>query len=163
MALSTMSMQLQMADIKDAPGQKVAHRRTRRRPAARSRTPLRSRPANYGYDITYASDCSGLDGGAAALKQMDISFRHAFASEKNSVYRAITAASHPDVEMIYNDMRDRPRDQLQDRHGHIDIYCAGFPRQSFAPNGNKHGTSVEDGALVWEVVRTIDALRPTAF
>ncbi|CAK0892262.1 unnamed protein product [Prorocentrum cordatum] len=120
-------------------------------------------PANYGYDITYASDCSGLDGGAAALKQMDISFRHAFASEKNSVYRAITAASHPDVEMIYNDMRDRPRDQLQDRHGHIDIYCAGFPCQSFAPNGNKHGTSVEDGALVWEVVRTIDALRPTAF
>ena len=70
-----------------------------RRPAAAARAqrsrspPLLTRPSARAanFDITYASDCSGLDGGAVALKQMGVTFRHAFASEKN----ASAVQSHP--------------------------------------------------------------------
>ena len=126
--------------------------------------PLLAGPAPSG-DIGYASDCSGLDAGAFALRKLVTSFRHYFASEFEPSYRAILQATHSDVGTIYRDVSKRGDEELGPYQGQDTIYTSGFPCQPFAKSGAQqgHADHAGRGMLAFYVVMTIAKLLPDMF
>ena len=124
----------------------------RRRQIPRSLVPARR--------IRYGSDCSGYDAAAIALKYLRVPHQHCFASEKNSRYRRVLAATH-EIDRIDVDITTRSFDSLP----HVDIYTAGFPCTPFSGMGTRDGPDAADGSglLGLFIVMTIRFVRPAGF
>lgn len=61
---------------------------------------------------------------------------------------------------IYEDVRLLDGDELQARHGRIDVICGGYPCQPFSTAGKRKGK--DDDRHLWpEVNRLLVAIRPT--
>ena len=113
--------------------------------------------------ISYASDCSGLDAGAVALKSL-VAFRHAWASEVNPHYRDILQATHPDVARLFHDVSQRSEEALEPHVGDITVYTAGFPCVSFSKAGAQQGHhDPSTGMLSFYVVMTVCTVLPDMF
>ena len=114
--------------------------------------------------VGYASDCSGLDGGAFALQRLT-DFRHHFASEVNKAYRAILSATHPGINTIFTDMTSRDTGLLEPFIGRTTIYTSGFPCPVYSRHGKQrgHADPSGDGMMIFHVVLAIGKLRPDFF
>ncbi len=114
--------------------------------------------------VQYGSDCSGLDGGAFALRYNGTRFGHRFGSELNKSYRNVFAANHPDCGSVFGDITERDFQSFHQYAG-VNVYTAGFPCQPFSPAG--HGLGQRDsegrGLVVWWVIMTISIILPWAF
>ena len=117
--------------------------------------------------LSYASDCSGLDGGALALKSLGLQFQHLWASEVNANYRTILEKTHPECATVYPNVCERlpsaldfvaRRDPEQ-----LLIYMAGFPCQPYSPSGARRGALDSRSRPLWAVLLAIDSARPDVF
>jgi len=132
---------------------------------ADSQPPSRSKPAQWG-DLWYASDCSGLDAAAIALRR-STSFRHWFGSEIKDSYRKVFIAIHPECEHVFQDMQARCLDSLvAERKAHPTnplVYTSGFPCQPYSKEGLGRGMGDSRAPVVWSVLLTISLLMPDIF
>jgi DNA-cytosine methyltransferase len=114
--------------------------------------------------IGYASDCSGLDAGAFALRHIT-PFKHHFASEVDPVYKRILMATQPHVNTVFDDVVARDPQQLEMFVGRVTIYTAGFPCPTYSKQGNRQGVDDPSGAglVVFYVALTIGKLVPDIF
>ena len=114
--------------------------------------------------LNYASDCSGLDAGAFALKYIHPRFQHVWASEVDPSYRSILRATHPEVATVYHDIAQRPDDALDPHVGNITVYTSGFPCVSFSKAGSQQGHKDPDNGLIsFYVAVTICKVLPDMF
>ena len=120
-------------------------------------------------NLWYASDFSGLDGGAAAMHELGVPFRHWFGSEVDGPFRAVNEALHPDCEKLYKSVQDRT-DALAalaaERRQHPErrlVYTAGFPCVSFSPCGKRLGDKCAEGILVYHSIAAIGHLLPDVY
>ena len=132
---------------------------------ADSQPPSRSKPAQWG-DLRYASDCSGLDAAAIALRR-STSFRHWFGSEIKDSYRKVFIAIHPKCEHVFQDIEARCLDSLvAERKAHPTnplVYTSGFPCQPYSKEGLGRGMGDSRAPVVWSVLLTISLLMPDIF
>lgn len=64
--------------------------------------------------LWYASDCSGLDGGAFAMNRLAPGeFRHWFGSEIHAPFQRIFKLLHPECENVFGDVGQRANDKLK--------------------------------------------------
>ncbi|CAK0890745.1 unnamed protein product [Prorocentrum cordatum] len=114
--------------------------------------------------IGYASDCSGLDAGAFALRHITPFKRH-FASEVDPVYMRILMATQPRVNTVFDDVVARDPQQLEMFVGRVTIYTAGFPCPTYSKQGNRQGVDDPSGAglVVFYVALTFGKLVPDIF
>ena len=114
-------------------------------------------------EVWYGSDCSGLDGGAVALKRAIGTFKHWIGSEVNKSFRKVHETIHPHCEHLFHDMRQRDLSELKEmRHrssSHPLVYTSGFPCQPYSRQGKRLGEG-DDRHLVWHVLLTIADLLP---
>lgn len=116
--------------------------------------------------VVYASDCSGLDGGAVALKRLRC-FQHLFGSEIDPKYRTVFQSMHPDCKEVFPDAMTRDltpfaqQRQLDDTKALI--YTAGFPCQPYSKDGCRLGDSDARAGVVWAVCLAIEELRPDVY
>ncbi len=129
-----------------------------KRPAA---SPLQAEPRRI---LSYASDCSGYDAPALALKYLGVRYVHKFASECHPKYRKVLSATHPDIETLEADVTARDFDAYKNS-GPLDIYSSGFPCTTFSVMGKQLGDTdtTGTGLIGWFVVHTIMVCLPTAF
>ena len=114
--------------------------------------------------ITYASDCSGLDAGAMALQNLCVPFQHLWASEVDRHYMNILKATHPDVEMYFGDVSERCDESLEPYTERTTIYTSGFPCTAFSAAGNQMGIRDPSvGMLSFYVVLAICKVLPDMF
>ncbi len=88
-----------------------------KRPAA---SPLQAEPRRI---LSYASDCSGYDAPALALKYLGVRYVHKFASECHPKCRKVLCATHPDIETLEADVTARDFDAYKNS-GPLDIYSS---------------------------------------
>lgn len=106
--------------------------------------------------LRVGTDCSGIEAPIQALIQLKIPFRHVFACDSDKYVRAsINANYHP--ELFYTDITNRDHTKLPD----MDLYIAGFPCQSFSEAGDRKGTTVPRGNIMYDCLDTIQTKRPT--
>ena len=117
--------------------------------------------------VVYASDCSGLDGGAVALKEVlgGTGFGHWFGSEICPKARRVFCAWHPKCEVLYQDLTKRDVDDMKnlfqrDVKETCFIYTAGFPCQPFAKCGLRRGEADSRAQVIWHILYTVEELLP---
>lgn len=109
-------------------------------------------------NITFGSDCSGIEAPIQALNILGISVDHKFSSEKDDhARRSIEANYHPDI--IYPDIQDRNHSDLP----HVDLYVCGFPCQPFSNLGKHGGFYDPRGTIFFECLETIKHTKPKIF
>ena len=131
---------------------------------AEQQTPLKKGEGPRPRRLAYASDCSGLDGGALAMKSLGVPFEHMWASEVDANYRAILEQTHPECSTVFADVCQRhhaaldfvarrPADQLL-------VYMAGWPCQPYSSSGSRQGEQDPRCKPLWAILIAIDAARP---
>ena len=111
--------------------------------------------------IRYASDCSGMDGGALALKALRMPFVHEFGSEIAPSCRRVFEHLHPDCNALYADITERNFKLLKERHC-VTMYTSGFPCQPCNNQGLRLGQAdpLGRGLIIHWVINAIRVLRP---
>ena len=127
--------------------------------------PARLRPAQT--QILYASDCSGLDGGAVAMGRVRPHFVHWFGSEREARFRKCFVKMHPSCLNVFEDVTTRDlKPLIAFRREHPDlpfVYTSGFPCQPFSKEGMKLGAKDARTKPAWAVADTISELEPDVF
>ena len=100
--------------------------------------------------VTLATDFSGLETVAWALRILKVEHRHVFGSDVEASSRKIM--DHLGVEMVHADIAQRTLEESSP----ADIYCIGPPCQPFSRNGRRLGSEDEQG-------RGVLALRSIAY
>lgn len=118
--------------------------------------------------LWYASDCSGLDGGAFAMNRLAPGeFRHWFGSEIHAPFQRIFKLLHPECENVFGDVGQRANDKLKAERmknpNACFVYTSGFPCQPYSRDGARHGQVDPRSQVVYHVMATIEALRPDIF
>ena len=117
--------------------------------------------------ILYASDCSGLDGGAVAMARVRPGFIHWFASEVEPRFRKCFEKIHPDCLNVFEDVNKRDLKPLvKFRQAHPDlpfVYTSGFPCQPFSTDGLMLGGKDQRTAAAESVATSIAKLMPDLF
>eukprot|EP00438_Fugacium_kawagutii_P017121 Skav204437 [mRNA] locus=scaffold1093:210662:211600:+ [translate_table: standard] len=87
---------------------------------------------------------------------------HAFASEIDSVTRSVLKASH-DCKHVATDITKRPLATLRALVKKNDFltYCSGFPCVAFSMQGKRLGDADPRGQIVYDVLATVEELRPS--
>ena len=153
---------------KAAPKNKAGAPQAEAQPApapAHQQTPAAS-PLRLQTPIWYGSDCSGLDAAAFGLSNIT-GFKHWFCSEIAAQHRVIFKKLHPSCEHVYESAAAKDFDALRAernrRPNNIFLYTAGFPCEPFAKQGLGRGSEDGRASCVWDILRTIHELRPTAY
>lgn len=104
--------------------------------------------------IRYSSDCSGIEAPLFALHNLGYEVEHVFSSDIDQfAKKALLANWKP--QKLYNDIYE-PKDFC----GPIDLYCAGFPCQSFSSIGKRGGTEDPRGQIYLRVLEIIEQIKP---
>lgn len=107
--------------------------------------------------ITYGSDCTGLDAPYCALESLGLNVRHKFASD-NDKYAKDMFLCNFTTEKFFDDAcipgKEKP---------YVDIYCAGFPCQSFSIAGKRGGFNDIRGTVFFYCADYINTQRPKVF
>ena len=132
---------------------------------AHQQTPA-AKPFRLQTPVWYGSDCSGLDAAAFALSNIT-DFKHWFCSETVAQHRVIFKQLHPGCEHVYESAAAKDLDALRaerNRHpNNIFLYTAGFPCEPFAKQGLAKGSKDVRASCIWDILRTIHELQPTAY
>ena len=112
--------------------------------------------------LTLATDFSGMDMAAHALKQANVDVRHMFASEQCPHIRAHIRRNHM-VEALYECATEKPAKHYRGTD-EIDVYVAGPPCQPWS-NNNKGAKGEDDprGRLFASSIDFILQAQPRAF
>lgn len=119
--------------------------------------------------LAYASDCSGMDVAAMALKKLfnkknGPSFVHLFASEIDPVTRSVLVATHPECQAVYEDATKHDLANLvkqKNKHrDHLFVYTSGFPCQPFSMQGKRKGPADARGQVIYHELALVDELKP---
>ena len=120
--------------------------------------------------VVYASDCSGLDGGAVALRALGVSYTHLWGSEVNPASRKVFQTMHPACKHIFEDCTARDLRlaledlQLLKNQGDTRlVYTAGFPCQPFSKAGTRGGSSDARATVAYGVLLAVQSCQPDVF
>ncbi len=114
--------------------------------------------------VLYCSDCSGLDGGALALRSLT-KHVHLFGSEINPDYREIFQMVHPGVK-VFPDVcgRNHSAELLPLTRkllvSDILIYSAGFPCQPYSRQGRRGGEHDTRSMPIWDILKSVNVMLP---
>ena len=117
--------------------------------------------------LVYASDCSGFDVGAMALKRLlkgkNITLSHAWASEIDPVARSVLKATHPECKHIAEDVTKHSSPKLRGLIKKNDLLCytSGFPCVPYSKQGKREGVAnPKSGMIIYDVLNMIQDLLP---
>ena len=120
--------------------------------------------------VVYASDCSGLDGGAVALRALGVSYTHLWGSELCPASRQVFQSMHPTCKHIFEDCAARDLRlaledlQLLKNQGDVRlVYTAGFPCQPFSKAGARGGSSDARATVAYGVLLAVQNCQPDVF
>lgn len=117
--------------------------------------------------VWYASDCSGLDGGAVAMGRERPDFIHWFGSEIEKGYRKVFTKMHPHCVRVFENCMKRDLQSLMRlRHEHPEdplVYTSGFPCQPYSKEGKRGGELDPRSQVGMAVAETIHCLKPDLF
>lgn len=108
--------------------------------------------------ITVGTDFSGLGAPEMALKELGIEHKILFACEKDKYAKASYLANH-EAEIFYEDVTTRDNEKAPE----VDLYCFGFPCQSFSLSGKRKGFDDVRGTLFFNSAEYVRLKRPKVF
>jgi DNA (cytosine-5)-methyltransferase 1 len=105
------------------------------------------------------TDFSGIGSPEMALKMLGIEHEQVFACEIDKYARKSFEAVHGSPKEFYNDITTRDHSTVPQ----LDLYCAGFPCQSFSMAGKREGFEDVRGTLFFNVAEFIKINQPKCF
>lgn len=106
--------------------------------------------------LKYGSDCSGIEAPLQALMNLNIDVKHVFSSESDPFARKSLLANYkPGI--LYNDIYD------EKEPCELDLYCCGFPCQSFSTVGLREGVDDPRGRIFERVLEVIEQTNTKIF
>ena len=105
------------------------------------------------------TDFSGIGSPEMALKMLGIEHEQVFACEIDKYARKSFEAVHGSPKEFYNDITTRDHSTVPQ----LDLYCAGFPCQSFSMAGKRKGFEDVRGTLFFNVAEFIKTNQPKVF
>ena len=110
--------------------------------------------------LRVGTDCSGIDAPIHALKLMNVPFQYEFASDLDKAAKASINCNHQ-PRMFFDDIMTRDHTRLPK----LDLYCAGFPCQSFSTLGKRQGfdDTKNRGTVFFHCYETIKNTQPKMF
>jgi DNA (cytosine-5)-methyltransferase 1 len=105
------------------------------------------------------TDFSGIGSPEMALKMLGIEHEQVFACEIDKYARKSFEAVHGSPKEFYNDITTRDHSTVPQ----LDLYCAGFPCQSFSMAGKRKGFDDVRGTLFFNVAEFIKTNQPKVF
>jgi len=105
------------------------------------------------------TDFSGIGSPEMALKMLGIEHEQVFACEIDKYSRKSFEAIHGSPKTFYNDITERDHNEVPQ----LDLYCAGFPCQSFSMAGKRKGFEDVRGTLFFNVAEFIKINQPKCF
>lgn len=109
--------------------------------------------------LTYGSDCSGIEAPYIALcnilKNSNIELKHVFSCDIDLNVRHMINSNF-DPLIVYDDVFNRNVNKMP----YVDIYCAGFPCQTFSTVGKRSGFDDERGIVFFPILEYIQAKKP---
>ena len=105
------------------------------------------------------TDFSGIGSPEMALKMLGIEHEQVFACEIDKYARKSFEAVHGSPKNFYNDITTRDHSTVPQ----LDLYCAGFPCQSFSMAGKREGFEDVRGTLFFNVAEFIKVNQPKVF
>ena len=105
------------------------------------------------------TDFSGIGSPEMALKMLGIEHEQVFACEIDKYARKSFEAIHGSPKTFYNDITERDHNEVPQ----LDLYCAGFPCQSFSMAGKRKGFEDVRGTLFFNVAEFIKINQPKVF
>jgi DNA (cytosine-5)-methyltransferase 1 len=111
--------------------------------------------------MNIATDCSGIETILMALELLGINYNHIFSSEIDKGAIEFITNNFPSKMGIFENLTLRSN---RDLNTNIDLYCAGFPCQSFSSLGREKGFEDENrGQLFFHIYDFIKVVKPTVF
>lgn len=101
---------------------------------------------------------NGKSGAMSALESLGIKLDHYYASEVNKYSEAVSRFHYPEIIRL-GDVKNVSFFGLPK----IDLLVAGFPCQAFSIAGSRRGVADPRGALIFELVRVIEEVKPKYF
>jgi len=110
--------------------------------------------------LRVGTDCSGIDAPIHALKLMNVPFQYEFASDIDKAAKTSINCNHQ-PRMFFDDIMTRDHTRLPK----LDLYCAGFPCQSFSTLGKRQGfdDTKNRGTVFFHCYETIKNTQPKMF
>jgi DNA (cytosine-5)-methyltransferase 1 len=105
--------------------------------------------------ITFADGFAGIGGFHLGLKQAG-GFECVWANDVDKYAAKTYQKNFPETPFITGDIRDIDADSLPD----FDLWCSGFPCQSFSVAGKRRGLEEARGTLFYEIARIAECKRP---
>lgn len=117
--------------------------------------------------LRVGTDCSGIEAPIQALKQLNIPFRHVFASDIDKYCIASIKANYQ-PEILFGDHNGLyPNGDITQRDislvPDIDLYVCGFPCQPFSSAGKRKGFGDKRGNVFWSCLELIKVKEPKYF
>ena len=117
--------------------------------------------------IRIGTDCSGIEAPIQALQQLNIPFKHSFASDIDKYciqsikanYKPEILFGDPDGPFPCGDITKRNINDVPN----IDLYVCGFPCQPFSQAGKRKGLDDKRGNVFWSCIEVIEQKQPTYF
>jgi len=110
--------------------------------------------------VKIGTDCSGIEAPIVALNLLGIKYSHEFSCDNNK-YAKETIMANYKPNIFYDNIFGRNHNKLPD----IDLYCCGFPCQSFSTAGKREGfdNPNKEGIIFFECLKVIKAKEPKYF
>lgn len=106
-------------------------------------------------EIVFGTDCSGLGSIEVAAERIGMKHSIAFACDKDKYAKASYLANHkPGI--FYDDLVTRDNSCTPK----VDIYCSGFPCQTFSMAGNRRGFEDTRGTIFFNNLEYVAINRP---
>ena len=110
--------------------------------------------------LKIGTDCSGIEAPIVALNLLGINYSHEFSCD-NDKYAKETIMHNYKPKIFYDNIFERDHTKLPN----IDLYCCGFPCQSFSTAGKREGFNKpnKEGVIFFECLKVIKAKKPNYF